>query len=272
MNTIVCTVGDISNLEFRTEYPKKYQGFVEQSRHIQSEKEVPGPLLVMEILADTKIIKKFSTEDGPDNILRTSYIEIKCMMMFPNSVKPRMVLIQMAKRGEQGFPFLEECHQFIVVKGFYISHCLVENDMKTNLIFSSSNVIDVYKKASATSKQASTLSEFAYDLFIKQRLPFPASSQCINYMKIGMTLDPVCVGYYNEAKMFHVSDLYFLTQSGVFALYRNHVAKHGSFIQRQKQPEHLAVLEDVNKNDNVLDISMYADFYVMRASQPSGFF
>ena len=272
MNIIVCTNDNLSNMQFRKDYPKKFEGFVEKSRHIQSEKESPSPLLVMEVLADTKIIKKFSTEDGPDKILRTSYIEFKCMMMFPNSKVPRLVLIQMAKRGEQGFPFLDNCHHFIVVKGFHISHCLVENEMRTNLVFSDSNVIDIYKKGAGASKQANTLNEFAYDLFVKQNLPFPASSQRINYMKIGMTLENVSLGSYNEATMFHVSDLYFRTEGGIFAKYRNYIADNGPIIPTQKQAKHEAVSENMGRNNNVLDISMYGNFFVMRASRPSSFF
>jgi hypothetical protein len=214
---------------------------------------------VIELIKDQKMNKRVLRDYTENNLLSTTFLEMKCKIMFPNSKVTRYGFLQIVKKGEQDLICLQDRDFFISVRGHCISHCLIELEAKTNLLYTDSNVLQFYSKADKTSEQATTIEQFAYDFFVKDKLPFACMAQKVTCIKIGIQFDSQKRNLYTEATDFHVADLFIKSEIGVMATYRKFAA-----IRKRKLDEEgprsvcLPIADEkTHAFEDVLDTSKY---------------
>jgi len=269
MATILTTVGTLSNLKFQYDHPvvneeflyikRANKKYIEQSRHIPSLRSKGSALLVFEILQDQNVSKKVLRDYTENNLITTTFLELKCKMMFPNSTVPRYGFLQIVKKGEQDLIFLKDRNYFVSVRGYSISHCTIELEAKTNLLYTESNVIQFYSAAEKTSKYANTLEQFAYDFFVKDVMPFACMAQKVTCIKIGLQLDTLKQQYYTEQNDFHMGDFFVKTEIGLLATYKRFVDKKRRKLVDTEQDELYVQIESKTEHayEDVLDTSKY---------------
>jgi hypothetical protein len=266
--TTLTSIGSTSNLKFKLENAgNRTQGlfggidsdaYVEKSRHIPSLNTNSSGLVVFEYLKDVKFKKRHVRDSSQNDLLQATYLDLKCRALFPNTVVPMEVSIQMSKKGEQDFILLTDQDYFVSVRGFSLSQCIVDETKHMNIFFSESNTIQFYTKASSPSKNARTLSEFAYDFFVKDMTLYAAIAQKINYIKIGIRIETQIKKTNNQFIKFHVGDLFVKSENGVNEIFDKSESKTET-IQKRKRDEYTFV-DDANKKlryENVLDLSNY---------------
>ena len=194
-----------------------------------------------------------------NNLLTTTFLEMKCKIIFPNSVLPRYGFLQIVKKGEQDLICLGDRDFFISVRGRSISHCCIENEAKTNLFYTEANVIQFYSRAETSSEQANTLEQFAYDYFVKDTMPYALMAQKVSSIKIGIQFETQKRNLYTEATDFHMADLYIKSEIEILATYKKHVAikkKKHEMAQETRVTVRKTTTEEYVFED-VLDTSKY---------------
>jgi hypothetical protein len=272
MATTLTTTGSLSNLNFQYDYPIRSDEFLfsnraekeytEKSRHIPSIRSKGSSLFVIEVIKDQKINKKVMRDHTESNLLTSTFVEMKCKIMFPNSIVPRYGFLQIVKKGEQDLIFLEDCDFFISVRGHYMSHCMIELETKTNLLYTDENVLQFYSRGNKTSAQATTIEQFAYDFFVKDKLPFASMGQKVTCIKIGIQFDTHKRNLYTEATDFHMADLFVKSEMGVMATYKKLVAIRKRKLQEQEsRPVNKKIADEkTHAFEDVLDTSKYGHY------------
>ena len=271
MSTVLTTVGTLSNLKFHYTYPVKNEEFlfsnrfnkeyIEKSRHIPSIKSRGSALFVFEILQDHSVNKKILRDYTENNLVTSTYIEMKCKMMFPNSIVPRYGFLQLVKKGEQDLICLKDRNYFVSVRGNSISHCVIDEVATNNLLYTDSNVMQFYSQAQHTSKHANTLEQFAYDFFVKDLMPFACIAQKLSCIKIGLQLDTQKQKYYTEETDFHVGDLFVKTEIGLMATHTRYAENRKRKLVDSKQDALITEIANETEHayEDVLDTSKYID-------------
>ena len=271
MATILTTVGTLSNLKFHHAYPVRNEEFlfsnrvnkeyIEKSRHIPSIKSRGSALFVFEIMQDHNVSRKVLRDYTENNLITSTILEMKCKMMFPNSIAPRYGFLQLVKKGEQDLICLKDRNYFVSVRGHSISHCTIEHEAKTNLLFMESNVIQFYSQAEKNSKYAHTLEQFAYDFFVKDVMPFACMAQKLTCIKIGVQLDMPKQRYYTEQTDFHVGDLFVKTEIGLLATHSRYTEnKKRKLVDSQQHALSTEISDETEyAYEDVLETSKYID-------------
>jgi len=266
MATILTTVGTLTNMKFRHDHALRDEEFLfssraakqydEQSRHIPSLRSKGSALFVFEILKDHKVTRRVLKDYTENNLITSTILEMKCKMMFPNSTEPRYGYFQLVKKGEQDLICLTDRDYFVSVRGYCISHCTIELESITNLLYTKSNVIQFYSKAEKESKNANTLEQFAYDFFVKDIMPFASMAQKVTCVKIGIQLNQPETKYYREETDFHVGDFFVKTEIGLVATCTRYTGKKKRKLVDTECAE--IANETEHAHENVLDTSKYA--------------